>query len=325
MKIREKIILLLLLLPTLTIAQEGGNTYHFLRLPYSAHAAALGGANISLPDDDLTLAMHNPALLANVSSKTLNFNFMTYMSNSNIGSAAFNYAFGERSSAAVMARYVDYGRFEGYDPDNMYTGTFGARDVELSALYCYLLGGRWSGGVTAKFIYSGYESYNSFAMGVDLGVNYYNEEQEFSFSVAARNLGGQLKAFEDKHEIMPIDFQIGVSKRFAHAPIRLSLTLDNLHRWSNKYFYSADGKKDNFGEILLKHITIGADFLVGKIFYASLGYNYRIADELSASGSKWQGISAGAGISVKGFKFGASYSHLHVSSSSLLFNASYTL
>lgn len=309
----------------MTIAQESGSTFHFLRLPYSSRAAALGGNNISLPDDDITLALHNPALLANVSGKTLNLNYMTYMSSSNIGSATFNMTFGERSSGAIMARYVDYGRFEGYNPDNTHTGTFGARDVEISALYSYLLGGRWSGGVALKFIYSGYESYNSFAMGVDLGVNYYDEESDFSFSVAARNLGGQLKAFDDKHEVMPIDFQIGLTKRLAHAPIRLSLTIDNIHRWNSRYFYSADGKKDNFGEILLKHFTIGADFVFSKLFYVSLGYNYRRADELSASRSKWEGLSVGAGVSIKGFKFGASYSHLHVSSSSLLFNVSYTL
>ena len=44
-----------------------------------------------------------------------------------------------------------------------------------------------------------------------------------------------------------------------------------------------------------------------------------------AADSKWDGLSLGAGISIKKFKFGVSYSKLHVSSNSLLFNASYTL
>ena len=47
------------------MAQDGSSVFNFLRLPFSAHAAAHGGNNISLIEDDLTLAYHNPALLIN--------------------------------------------------------------------------------------------------------------------------------------------------------------------------------------------------------------------------------------------------------------------
>ena len=36
-------------------AQESQEVYSFLRLPVSAHVAALGGDNITLTDDDATL------------------------------------------------------------------------------------------------------------------------------------------------------------------------------------------------------------------------------------------------------------------------------
>ncbi|MBR3884304.1 MAG: type IX secretion system protein PorQ [Bacteroidaceae bacterium] len=319
------LLLFILLQPMLAMAQDGSSAFNFLRLPYSSHAAALGGNNISLPDDDITLALHNPALLANVSDRTLNLTYMTYMSDSKVAGAAFNKVFTERSVGAIAARYVDYGSFDGYTEDNISTGTFSVKDIELSAIYSHLLGDSWSGGVSAKFIYSKYEDYNSIALGVDLGINYYNEENELSASLAVRNLGGQITSFDDKHESMPLDVALGITKRMAHAPIRLSITLNNLHRWSNDYFYSADGKKDDFGELLLKHATFGADLLLGANFYASIGYNYRIADELSTSGSKWNGLSAGAGFTLKRLKLGASYSKLHISSASLLFNVSYTL
>ncbi len=319
------ILIILLLLPTLLTAQNGETVFNFLRLPYSSHAAALGGNNISLPDDDVTLVMHNPALLANISDQSLSLNYMTYMSDSKVAGAIFNKVFGNRSSAAIGARYVDYGKFDGYTEDNIATGSFSAKDIEMSVMYSYLFGERWSGGVTAKFIYSKYESYNSTAMGVDLGINYYNSENDFSASLVLRNLGGQLTSFEDKHERMPFDIQLGITKRLAHAPIRLSVTLNNLQHWSNEYFYNADGSEDNFTELLLKHATFGADILLGKNFHASLGYNYRMAKELSASGTKWDGLTAGVGITLKRIKLGVSYSRLHISSSSFLFNASYTL
>ena len=45
--------------------QESETAFNFLRLPVSAHAAALGGDNITITDDDPTLIFHNPALISN--------------------------------------------------------------------------------------------------------------------------------------------------------------------------------------------------------------------------------------------------------------------
>lgn len=306
------------------MAQGGESAFNFLRLPYSSRVAALGGNNISVIDDDLSLSMHNPALLINATDKTLDLSFMTYMSGSKVAGAAFNKTFCERSAGAVAARYVDYGKFDGYTPDNIFTGTFRAMDIELDFIYCYLLSERWSGGVAGKFIYSQYESLNSLAIGVDLGLNYYNPDHDFSASLTFKNLGGQVMTFEEKHEIMPIDIQLGLTKRLAHAPILLSATLTDLHRWKSTHFYNADGSKDNFGELLLKHITLGADILIGDNFYASVGYNYRTSRELS-TGKGLAGFSLGAGLHINKVKFSASYSKLHVSSSSLLFNIAYSL
>ena len=58
-------------------AQESQTGYNFLRLPVSAHAAALGGDNITLIEDDEALAFHNPALLTSVSDKAINLNYMS--------------------------------------------------------------------------------------------------------------------------------------------------------------------------------------------------------------------------------------------------------
>ena len=313
------------LLPMAIAAQGGEHAFSFLRLPYSSHAAALGGENISLIDDDITLAMHNPALLANVSDNTINLTYMSYMRDCNAGGAAFSKAFGQRSTAAVFLRYVDYGKFDGYTDDNIFTGTFSAKDIDLTLTYNYLLGERWSGGVSAKVIYSKYESMYAIGLGVDLGINYFNAERDFSMSFVCKNLGGQVKAFEDKLGIMPMDFQFGVTKRFNHAPIRLSAMLYNLHKWNRKDFYNADGTMDNVAELILKHFIIGADVLIGKNFYLSLGYDYRKSCELSATKKSLDGFSIGAGLNIYKVKFSASFSKLHTSANSLLFNLSYSL
>ena len=307
------------------MAQGGETAFNILRLPHSYRAAGLGGQNISIIDDDITMSMHNPALLANVQDRTINLTHMTYMSDSKVVGAMFNRVMGERSTAAISARYIDHGDFDGYTEDNIYTGSFSAKDMEFGLLYSYLLSDSWSGGVTAKFIYSKYESMSSVALGVDLGVNYYDTENDLSLSFAVRNLGGQVKAFEEKHEKMPLDIQAGITKRLSHAPIMLSATLVNLNRWDRDDFYNADGSKDTFSEILFKHVIIGADFLIGKNLDLSIGYNFRTGKELSTDGSRWDGFTAGAGMHLNRLKFGVSYGKLHTSSSSLVLDFSYSL
>ncbi|MFC2266148.1 MAG: DUF3308 domain-containing protein, partial [Prevotella conceptionensis] len=71
-------------------AQESQTAYNFLRLPVSAHAAALGGDNITLINDDAWLMFNNPALLSSVSDKTLALNYMNFMRGVNLAGVAYN-------------------------------------------------------------------------------------------------------------------------------------------------------------------------------------------------------------------------------------------
>ena len=84
-------------------AQESQTEYNFLRLPVSAHAAALGGDNITIIEDDETFIFNNPALLSSVSDKTVNLNYMNYMSGANMASASFNRNIKEKASVAFSA------------------------------------------------------------------------------------------------------------------------------------------------------------------------------------------------------------------------------
>ena len=64
------VLLMTVLAVTNVLAQESQEVYSFLRLPVSAHVAALGGDNITLTDGDATVIFHNPALISNVADKT---------------------------------------------------------------------------------------------------------------------------------------------------------------------------------------------------------------------------------------------------------------
>ena len=308
--------LLLTLLAAVSYAQESQTAYNFLRLPISAHAAALGGDNITIIEDDPSLMFSNPALLSSVSDKSLNLNFMTYMAGATTASASFNRIIKEKASVAVMAQYMDYGKMKEYDANNVQTGEFSAKDIAVSGVFSYILGEKFVGGITAKVINSYIGDYSSWAVGVDLGLNYYDPDHEWSVSLVAKNLGGQLSAYDEEYEKMPLDVQLGVSKRFSTLPFRLSATLVDLNHWD----YSA-----------INHLVVGADILFSQQVYVAVGYNFRRADEMKTlkgtdeESSHMAGLSFGAGLQLERFKLQLAYGKYHVSSSSLLVNVSYSL
>lgn len=316
---------LCLLLAATVHAQESNTVFNFLELPVSAHATALGGSNISLIADDTSLIFANPALLSSVSDKSLSLNFMTYLQGCNVGSAAFAMLAGERGTWGVTAQYANYGKMDEITADNVTIGSFTAMDMALSGMYAYNLSDHWAGGATGKFIYSRYADYTSVALAVDLGLNYYNGDNDFSFSVVARNMGGQVKAFGDHHEKLPFSLQAGFTKRLAHAPFRVSVTTIDLTRWDKEDYY-VPGEEISTGQLLLNHLAIGVDFLPTDYLYFSLGYNFRKANEMKAAGSSHAaGLCAGGGLSLRRFSFGLAYAQYHLSAPSLVFNAAYRM
>ena len=296
-------------------AQESQEVYSFLRLPVSAHVAALGGDNITITDDDATLIFHNPALICGVSDKSINLNFMTYMDGAKTASASFVKAYKERATWGVAAQYMDYGTMKQTTVDNVETGDFSARDIALSGTFTYLLPDRISGGITGRFITSHIASYSSAAVAVDLGVNYQDADRGWSLSAVAKNLGGQIKAYEDDFERIPLDLQIGVTKRLIGSPLRLSGTLSRLNNWDQGF---------------IKHLAVGADLLLGENIYVAAGYNFRRSSEMKIADGEGEsnhgaGLSLGAGLQLQRFKLHVAYAKYHVSASSLLINVSYSL
>ena len=296
-------------------AQESQTAYNFLRLPVSAHAAAVGGDNVTLIEDDASLIFNNPALLSSVGDKTIAFNLMTYMAGSTTASASFNRNVGDKASWAVSGQFVNYGSMRQTDADNQQQGDFSAKDIAVSGYFSYMLSQHIAGGIAARFVTSYIGGYSSVGMGIDLGLNYYSSESDLSLSLVAKNLGGQLKAYDDNYDPMPIDIQLGVSKRFAHTPFRVSATLADLNHWGYRF---------------VNHLVVGVDATISQSIWIGAGYNFRRADEMgieTADGksSHGAGLSAGAGLALNRFKVNLAYGKYHVSSSSLIVNVAYSL
>ncbi|MDO4737986.1 MAG: type IX secretion system protein PorQ [Bacteroidales bacterium] len=302
--------LTLLLTASQAWAQDGKTGYQFLNIPVSTHSAALGGANISIVEDDASMMWTNAAMLTNVSDNSLILGYNSYIRSSNVFSAGYVKSIGERGVWALGAQMLDYGTMDETDAAGNVLGTFSAKDLNFQTSYSYLLNNRWSGAITAKVIMSNYAEYSSTAIGADLSLNYFDEEHGFSLSAVGRNLGGQIKSLYDdgSKEALPFNLAIGLSKDFANAPLRVSLTLDDMTHWDNVKF--------------MEHLVLGMDILPSRNTWIALGYNFRRAKEMEIQkSSHWAGFSIGAGLNVKKFKVGVAYGKYHVAASSILLNA----
>ena len=295
-------------------AQDGKTGYQFLNIPVSAHSAALGGANISIVEDDATLMWTNAAMLTNVSDNSIAVGFNSYIQSSSLMSAGYTKAIGERGTWALGAQMLNYGKMDETDETGNVIGDFSAKDMNFQTSYSYLLSDRWSGAITAKVLLSNYANYSSTALGADLALNYFDEGHGFSLSAVGRNLGGQISSlYEDgDKESLPFDLAFGVSKDFANAPLRISVTADDVTHWDDVKF--------------IQHFILGIDLLPSNNTWVALGYNFRRAHEMKVNDkSHWAGFSIGAGLNVKKFKVGVAYGKYHIAASSILINASFSL
>lgn len=323
--------LLLAVLPATALAQEYASAFNTLRLPASSHAAALGGQNVTLIEDEPTAGWYNPALYTNVSDLSAGLDFMTYAAGSTWMGAHFVKAFGERHTMAVGAQYMNYGKMDETDEAGNTLGQFSAKDIVIGAGYSYLLSDRWTGGANLKMMVSNLADYTALAAAIDVGVNYYDDENDLSVSASLQNIGTQLKAYHDGQRThLPFTLALGFSKGMAHLPVRFHVTMTDVTRWKSSYYVLPENKdkdksdKVGFGKKALNHFVLGLDILPTDYLYLSVGYNFRRAYELKASGSSHlAGLSAGAGVNVKHFKFGVSYAKYHQASNSIMANVGY--
>lgn len=304
--------------------------YGFLNIPMSSHVFGLGSNNIAIIDDDVTLADQNPALIGPELDMQAAVSYMYYMNSGNFAGFRFGTAAGEHSGWAIGLRYLNYGKFDGYDEFGTPTGSFSPNDVIIEGTYARDITSRWRGGANLKLIYSGYERYEAFALAVDLGVNYYDDEKDLSFSAVLKNMGGQVKRFGNRHAKLPFDIQLGYMQTIGSSPFQICITANNLTRWKVPYWsYNKDGEgdvlveKNGFMSNLFRHLVFGLQYQPSEKFYLDIAYNYKThSDMTSLNNTFLSGFSLGLGFRTRGFAIGAAYAMPHKSVSSVMLNLS---
>ena len=309
-------------------SQDGSTAYNFLNVTGSSRIYGLGGVNISLVDDDIFTADQNPALLGQEMSNQIGVSYMRYIGGSNFAGVRYAHAVGEHGTIAGVIDYFGYGSMKETDEMGNIIGSFSPKDVNFGLSYSYDITERLRGGASLKFLYSGYADYTAFAIGTDLGINYYDPERDLSLSAVVANLGGQVKRFTDHYDRLPVDVRLGWSQTFGTLPIRFSITAWNLTKWHLPYYDAGDGsqdqemvRKDKFMSNLFRHLVFGADLVSNPNWYLGLGYNYKTRTNMSTySRSFLSGFSLAGGLKVRGFGFGVALAQPHTGATTFMLN-----
>ena len=311
----------------------GEDAFTFLKLPPSARLTALGGSLITVRDEDPAMAVLNPATLTEATSGGMTFqnNFhFDGIYNGYVGYAHHIENWGITSHGGVQ--FMQYGDFTLADEFGNALGEFKASEMAITIGASRAFSERLSAGVNLRFINANYESYHSSALAADIGGTYFNEESQFSAGVVIRNVGVQLSAFEEVNENLPLDIQVGISKRLKHLPFRFSVTAHSLNRWNLRYESPLDDdgttilgdgsnetsqfskEVDNF----FRHMIFSGEFLIGKteVLKLRIGYNHQRRKELTVGSLRsLAGFSAGVGIRIKQFSIDYGFGSYHIAGS----------
>ena len=320
-------------------AQPGGNTvFNSMDIPVSSRAAALGGHFIAMKDGDITLGAINPSLLDSSSTGKLALGFVDYFAGSHSGYASYAHPLNEKVTLGAGLQYLSYGTMNETDITGQTIGQFSAGDYQFTAGAGYRIDSVFSAGVNLKLMYSDIAGYSALAVATDYSATFVHPDKKFTAAAVLRNIGVSLDSYLGEKQKLPFDIQLGITKRLAHAPFRFVLTATNLQKWDLTYDDGSTQTIDpvtgavvtnnqfGFGDKLMRHLTLGSEFIISPNIFLRIGYNYRVRQELKVSERPGTaGFTYGLECRVKRFQLGYARAIYHLAGPSNHFTLSTSL
>lgn len=293
------ILLVLMLAAAPATAQPGADLTSFpvLRLEPSARSAALAGAFGAIDDGDVNTLFFNPAGLGPKTSRRASFSYLNHLSDLNLGSVAYSHALADSNTTlGGGVRFAHWGTFEGRDEFGNKTGDFGAGDVVVTAGASRGIGTRFRYGASLHLLHARIEAASASALAADLGALYRVPVQGLTASATLRHLGTTLDGFGSQREELPLDVQVGLSKRLRHLPMVLTATAYDLNNLSEGI------RGGSTVDHVLGHLTLGVELQPVEVLRVRAGYNHRRGSELALSDRlDFAGVGVGFGVTVGGF------------------------
>lgn len=327
---KNAVFILFLIVTNNVYAQLGSiKTFDFLNLSPSARVTALGGYAAALSDGDINMMVINPALIDSLSINQIAINHNFHLADVSHGLVSYGFLLDKlKLNVGIGVNYVSYGDFRRFDFRDNELGSFGANEIALNIAMSKTFRQRMRIGSNIKFIQSSFDTYQSNAIGLDLGLYYYKPENRTSWAFVIKNIGLQLSSYGGIKESLPLDVHIGYSKQLEHLPFRLIISAHSLNNWqlngvdnlsSDPIFVNQEPSDRsgfaNFTDNLFRHLVFGGELMIGKngIFRLRIGYDHQRNKELSTTAFRsLSGFSFGFGVKVKKITFDYGFGSYHL-------------
>jgi hypothetical protein len=147
----------------------------------------------------------------------------------------------------------------------------------------------------------------------------------FAAGLVAKNIGSQITSYDamngsQTREPLPFEVELGITKKFEHAPLQLTITATNIQRWNLNFQDNSSSTASNvvrtsFGNMLFRHLIFAVDLLPSNNFYLSFAYNDRRAEEMIITNVRsLSGFSGGFGLNISHVRVGFAVAEYQVGS-----------
>jgi hypothetical protein len=264
------------------IASLDASVYDFLNVDFSARPIAMGGSFAAI-SHDVTALQSNPAGLVGIEKGMLSTGIVLYVADIKFGHIQYGFS-RQKNTFAVGVNYINYGSIERRGENNEDLGTFSPMDFVFMAGYARPFSENFAAGLEVKLVYEKIDSFASYGMAADIGMQYLMEERNLTLGLILKNAGTAFKPHDEVKGSLPLAVTGGCS--FHPLPV-LNFNLD-----VTRIFSSARTEAQ-----------FGIEWWTVSLLALRAGYSTAGSDLKTGYGSDMlAGLAGGFGISWKRMK-----------------------
>jgi hypothetical protein len=289
------------------LAQSPGRSFGFVDQPSFTGLAGLGGVNLTSSADPM-MFLSNPTLSDTLHHNKISIHYLNFPGGIQVATLGYLLPGPQESTLSLGLQYFNYGVFEGFDDTGFQLGTFSANEFALTAGLSKTIG-VFRYGLNARLLGSVMESYQAYALVMDMGISYRHPVEDLVLTVVAKQVGVVLRNyFEDYPLSLQADIRVGGSFKAENMPVRFHVSARNLIGDADALLIFP---RDNElrGERIFRRVVLGTEILLHESFQLRAGYNHLIRKEFAAVGGQGLGGFSG-GFVFSSRKFAFSYSRM---------------
>lgn len=312
-----KLFVTLLFLPVISFGQYniGTTTFQFLNAASSARNVGAGNGLISVYDNDLGLALDNPALLNEKMNGQVQYSFGKYPSGVTYGNVSYAYQT-KLGTFAPSIRYFSFGQFVETDEVGNAIGSFSGGEYAIGTNYSRKINDVMSIGANVSFLGSHLYRYSAFGLTGSFSGLLVHPNKLLCATFLVKNLGVLLKDYtDDSQSKLPLDVQFGLSYKLKHAPFRFGIQGHQLNQLNNVYldplavptYDPLTGDtipvySPSLGTKIAHHVNFQVELYASKSFQMRGGFNYMRRNQMQLIDHPGlAGFSMGMSLKLKKF------------------------